>query len=141
MTDKPWLSESEGPIFFEAHGLPCAMRRGSTGAWCGYVGIAKSPPFTKKHPYFGKKAADLFRIACHGGVTYARIGLPDGELPDVFDDRWVIGFDTSHYGDLSPLAPTLSGDDAVYRTEEYVRENVINLAAQIRAVDPRYSDT
>lgn len=42
----PWDAEPN-QLDFEADGLPCAMRRGWSGVWCGYVGIGQD------HPWFG----------------------------------------------------------------------------------------
>ena len=38
MPERPWENEPNS-LDFEAEGLPCAMRRGASGIWCGYVGV------------------------------------------------------------------------------------------------------
>lgn len=43
----PWQDEPDA-IDFYAYGLKCAMRRGPTGAWCGYVALPAG------HPLWGK---------------------------------------------------------------------------------------
>lgn len=42
----PWETEPDS-LDFVSDGLPCAMRRGPLGQWCGYVGIGPD------HPWFG----------------------------------------------------------------------------------------
>jgi hypothetical protein len=55
MTDKPWESEPD-ELDFEAEGLPCAMRRGAGGAWCGYVGVGPD------HPLFGLPTDHMLKL-------------------------------------------------------------------------------
>ncbi len=42
----PWNNEPDSKDF-TAHELHCALRRNSSGAWCGYVGVPK------EHPLYG----------------------------------------------------------------------------------------
>lgn len=93
----PWHMEPDR-LEFRFKGLPCIMSRGSSGAWCGYVGV---PP---GHPWHGKSYNEV-KANVHGGLTYANpcqghiCHVPNpGESGDV----WWLGFDCAHAGDLGP---------------------------------------
>jgi hypothetical protein len=74
----------------------------------GYVLLPKNHPFYKVH-------YDNINVYAHGGLTYSELFKSeyflkwienlefDGDVTyenfKFFDDYWVIGFDTSHYGD------------------------------------------
>lgn len=133
----PWQSEPDR-IEFEHAGLPCLMRRGSVGAWCGYAAV---PP---GHPLHGKGYSDdaVEGVDVHGGLTYA--GACSGDIchvpkPGEPDDVWWFGFDTGHSGDLPPMMQTyyrernLHGSDT-YRDAAYVRRETEHLAEQLAAV-------
>ena len=61
----PWQQEPDKKQWLdEETGLPCLMRRGPSGALCGYVGIAKD------HPYYGKEGYEI-DVEVHGGVDLA----------------------------------------------------------------------
>lgn len=148
----------------EATGLDCVIVRNGSGSLCGYVGVPSSHPLYKKE-YNDEGFPDL---DVHGGVTYTsghRIPA-DGDYSDYvsfepyegFDpDLWIIGFDCSHAGDLSPglrahrrsmekLIEEMPGDTytpiffkhwsedprrEVYWTIEQVETEVGKLAAQV----------
>jgi len=150
-----WLNELD-EVSFEAEGLPCRMARGSSGAWCGYVGIPST------HPWFGKhyddkvplpkgfaerkfndgvgvidlflhaldKDQDTVRISLalevHGGITWA------GDLPwsEPSKYHW-FGFDCAHAGDYT-LRYGLAGD--IYRNQSYVVSECQHLAKQLSEV-------
>ena len=61
---QPWTTEPNN-IDFEAHGLPCRMRRGPVGSWNGYVGVPKG------HPLHAVSYSDVDyeRIDVHGGLS------------------------------------------------------------------------
>lgn len=91
----PWNSEPDR-LEFEEHGLPCLMRRGPLGAWCGYVAVPLG------HPYYGKEGRDL---DVHGGVTF--MGTCQGDIchtpkEGAPDNVWWFGFDCAHAWDLVP---------------------------------------
>lgn len=90
----PWDDEPEDRVDFTHCGFACLLHRNHMGSWCGYVGL---PP---EHPDFGKDYDDI-EVEVHGGLTYADrcgqyIGLGVG------DERWWVGFDTSHFRDIVP---------------------------------------
>lgn len=147
----PWTNEPDKVQWVDdATNLDClAVRNG--GAWCGYVGV---PP---SHPYFGKDYSDVDTgISVHGGLTFSgacRKGgdpsegichVPAKGRPEV---HW-LGFDCNHSGDLDPsrlawnigwreknpqFGPQI-GDNATYRTLDYVRGEVASLAKQLAQV-------
>lgn len=115
---------------FQAHGFPCILRMVPMGTWCGYVGVPKG------HPWFGQ-GYDL-DVNVHGGVTYGaacneELGVchPD----DGDDERWWIGFDCAHAGDIvpgmeEPRWPEIFGIEQTYKDIDYVRKETISLAQQ-----------
>lgn len=130
MTDTPgmWTDESTG--------LACAIRTGPLGALNGYVAV---PP---DHPWFEKGYSESLcghdgcydhspdsLVHVHGGITYAGAGFEDLTL----HGRWWFGFDTAHAGDLVPgLGTSFPGDEP--RDFDYVKANVVALAAQLAAI-------
>jgi hypothetical protein len=154
---EPWEEEPEGPHFFEAHGLRCAVTRGPMGAWCGYVAVPKGHPFFGKDSDAnadGKKFSDVSNqpIGKRGIIPLllaTQIGEDDpitiATLIDVHGsltysgtgvrgigdkDSWWFGFDCAHLGDIIPkLGPTWR--DGVYRDLEYVKRETESLARQL----------
>lgn len=122
-------------------GLPCLMVRGPVGAWCGYVGI-EDPD----HQWYEKDYSDddgnYIDVNVHGGLTFASFcqegETPDGErichiVEDGETDRaWWLGFDTGHAYDKVPAYPMIV-EGTTYRTQEYVRGEVLTLAQQVQA--------
>jgi hypothetical protein len=114
--------------------LPCVARRGPSGHWCGYVGVAKD------HPSYGKGYDDV-DVEVHGGLTYAEAcdEVQDGvcHLPEGADDvRWWFGFDCAHLGDESPRRDGIRFHEyhEVYRTLDYVKGECSHLALQLSAL-------
>lgn len=63
--DGPWQSEPDKRQWpDEATGLPCLMVRGTSGSWCGYVGVVST------HPAYGQDS-DKPDVEVHGGLTFA----------------------------------------------------------------------
>jgi len=116
------------------YGNTCSVRAASTDWWadCDHTPNSK--------------------VSVHGGLTFARdcnenapeghgvCHVPyEGREPDV----WWLGFDTAHCGDASPMdaadgaypltMPEYKSDDT-YKDEAYVRNEVENLAKQLKAV-------
>ena len=142
----PWQTEPDR-VEFKHAGLPCLLRRGPLGAWCGYVAV---PP---GHPCHGRATNDL-DLSVHGGVTYASLcseevcHVPEPGEPD---DVWWVGFDLSHARDYVPamavhatidehlaaLLPDLARqlaelhDRRAYRDLAYARGQVEQLAEQL----------
>lgn len=95
----PWDKEPDRVSWVDPEtGLPCIIRRGPMGSWCGYVGVPKA------HPLFGEDYFDL-DIDVHGGLTYAAMCGDDhcrGVCHEADDEAWWFGFDCAHAGDLIP---------------------------------------
>jgi len=146
---------------WKSSGLTCVVYRFlSYGHWCGYVGLSKSHKLYGKD--YGdlikvpkkiiNRKVDVDKIGvinllcvdkknldngklelgmafdAHGGITFA------GELSCwKLDNKWFIGFDTAHAGDMR-YEPDFNpepypGD--VYRTKEYTIKETENLAKQL----------
>ena len=119
----------EEPAFglFKHNGYVCLIKRGPISwNWLGYVGIPKH------HAYYGREHSswdidkDASDIECHYGLTYSGKMRINEFLEE---DYWWFGFDTDHLDDL-PLI-TSFGNEGVYRTYEFVKENVISIADQL----------
>jgi hypothetical protein len=129
-TDRPWESEPDS-LDFEADGLPCAMRRGLHGIWCGYVGIdpehplfglptnhpLKLPPawFANRRGLEGTGPMDVLMHVLHGKPldeaceislafqVHGGVNYAHDHAPDHEPDgRWWFGFDCGHAGDYLP---------------------------------------
>lgn len=122
---RPWENEpTEEEWVDEKTNLPCRIQRHPDHLHlCGYVGVGKD------HPLFGKTYDDALDLEVHGGLTYS----------DTEDDgiHW-FGFDCAHAGDLSPGILTSlfrAGYNYCrseeYRTWDYVKSEVLNLAKQL----------
>jgi hypothetical protein len=117
----------------EATGLPCIARRGSSGAWCGYVGVAPTHPLHSIA--YGECPDDCAKyqekgycdhcpessLCVHGGITFSNPCRPneDGHgichVPEEGedDDVWWFGFDCAHAGDFSPAYYNILRDTSV----------------------------
>lgn len=134
----PWQEEPD-KVEWTTLGFPCLITRiPRLGHLCGYLAV---PP---GHPWHGKSYNDEgWDPEVHGGLTYAAkcsefvCHVPAaGES----DDVWWLGFDCAHSWDVSPgleanyvrlgLGFSLSECPTVYRTVEYVRAQVEDLARQ-----------
>ena len=127
----PWSNEPNR-LEFETEGFPCLMRRNDMGAWCGYVAV---PP---GHPYHGKRWDDV-DLDVHGGITYADACTADGEIchvpkPGEPDDVWWFGFDCAHCDDLCPGMFKYGLIIGKYRDVDYVKNQCIELAAQLKEI-------
>lgn len=113
-----WEMEPDEALFV-SHGYWCEVKRHSElGHLCGYVYMGAH------HPLASEAEPDL---AVHGGIT--------------FNNGTKMGFDCGHAGDMSPFIRTHfgysnPGYSEVYRNMAFVKAQLDNLAAQLRAVDP-----
>lgn len=94
----PWDGEPDR-LDFEHAGLPCLLRRGPVGAWCGYAGV---PP---GHPLHGVGYDEAPALEVHWGLTFA--GGCEGTIchvpkPGEPDNVWWLGWDCAHAGDYAP---------------------------------------
>lgn len=138
----PWDNEPDKTQWPDPEtGLAClAVRNGSSGAWCGYVGVPEG------HPFHGKDYDDIYNadhdIKVHGGLTFAGPCHPsdtpgrgichipgEGES----DNVWWLGFDCAHYRDTIPSMLGLFQNEGIYRTLAYVKSQCASLARQIAA--------
>lgn len=119
----PWKNEPVGPIVFEHAGMECLLRRGPLGAWCGYVVIPQN------HQLYGAEMMDdeCVDLMVHGGVTYSGKGI------NGCSDKFVIGFDCGHSGDIVPGLGFYSYD--IYRDVDYATAETKKLAEQISALN------
>lgn len=134
--------------FFEkgySHGLQyLIVQHPHSGHLCGYVRLPRTSQLykvanKKKLGYkYGKAiskkkttvrrgydARDIEGLRVHGDITFA------GTKPHKFARGYWIGFDCAHAGDLCP-APSRSDEFSVFRTPEFVRQQLALLAAQVR---------
>lgn len=133
----PWKDEPDREFWIdEETGYPCLIRRQNIlGFWCGYIGISKENPLFEKK--YEEESYD--EIEVHGGITYSKhcdgnqnLGIchpsEDG------DHVWWIGFDCAHAYDLLPSTDIYSLN-VVYRDINYVKNEVKNLARQLRNME------
>lgn len=134
----PWLDEPDRLAWADPTGLPCIVRRGPMGAWCGYVAVPSG------HPLHGRGFLDdgVEALRVHGGITYGeackgdtKTGICHVPRPGEPDDVWWLGFDCGHFGDLVPqLAATYAPLGDTYRDLSYVRAETTHLAQQLAAL-------
>lgn len=138
--DGPWLSEPDIVFWMdESTGLPCLIiRHTEFGSLNGYVGVGQD------HRLYGSHEDDV-NASVHCGLTFHGQALTlDNRLeelraPIMGENIWWFGFDTSHYGDFAPgLRAQLDRygslaryDHEQYKTLEYVRDQVLQLAKGI----------
>jgi len=156
--DGPWQNEPDKVQYMdEDTGLPCIIKRGPVGAWCGYVGVAEGHPAFESHYYsYDGEECVLKHIEVHGGLTFAN-KCQEGAEEDAIchipgegepDHVWWLGFDCAHAWDISPVMLAYNrkkfaetGDslwddsrwdrNEVYRDINYVRGEVKSLAKQL----------
>lgn len=97
-------------------------RMPNTGHLNGYVGVPEG------HKYHFADYDDI-PIRAYGGLTFNRRLTEDGDVPP---HLWLFGFDTRHYGDLSPCndLPQL-GDPPTYKNYSFVRSEVWSMLYQL----------
>jgi hypothetical protein len=128
----PWRGEPDR-VEFEHEGFPCLLRRSEMGNWCGYVAV---PP---GHPAHGVSFQTL-DLGVHGGLSYSAKCFADichVPKPGESDDVWWLGFDCAHGHDFIPRIHLVFEHDpaplgVAYRTVDYVRGEVEDLARQLR---------
>lgn len=142
-TRGPWDSEPDKKQWADpATALPCLIVRNPFGALCGYVGVSAG------HPAF-ERNYDLVDVEDpHGGLTFAghcqpvKEGICHVVEPGEDDNVWWLGFDCAHGGDYMPgmmahmalPAGLRSLFEGVYRSMDYVQDEVTRLAAELRRI-------
>jgi hypothetical protein len=134
----PWDAEPDKRQWMDPEtGLPCLIRRGPSGALCGFVGVPR------EHPAHGEDYNDV-EVSVHGGLTFGSAcrgssenghGICHVVEPGEPDDVWWFGFDCAHSGDLCPqyhgrYSKYDNGD--TYRDFAYVTAEVTSLAKQLK---------
>lgn len=110
---KEWVYETNNGVTFT-----CFIRRNfRLSHLCGYVQL------TKDNKLFEQNYWDITDpLIVHGGVTYT----------DYLEDKWLIGFDCSHYSDMifdEDFIP--SNQNCKYRDMDYVIKECESLAEQL----------
>lgn len=122
--------------------LPCLIRRGPMGAWCGYVALPRSHPFYKKQ----FEHCDNEPINVHGGLTFSNVCSDDKEHGICHDvdgkeeKVWWLGFDCGHLGDLHPKMGSIPSNvnifaSGTYRDISYAKAETTTLARQLKQVE------
>jgi hypothetical protein len=111
------LFEDDSHEFFHL-GFHCLMERSHAKSWCGYVLLPK------EHDYYGV-SWDIIPASVHGGITYTEFFNQNGNL------FWKIGFDCAHIGDHTIYSFDPIAGKEVYRTKDYVIDQVKSLAHQM----------
>ncbi len=136
VTDKLWENEPDFLDWIDGEYGCRIIRHPHFKHLCGYVGV------NKDHVLYGMSydsINDLYPdLNVHGGLTYSDLFISE-ELPT--SELWWIGFDCGHCHDFQPGyiellknrgVISLAMSDTVYRTIDYVKENVTKLVKQLR---------
>lgn len=104
----------------EATSLPCIARRGTSGAWCGYVAVSKGHPLygvgysqsctrCEEQDVWCEHSPD-YQVQVHGGLTFSAFCAEDDPEHGVChvpmdgeeEKVWWFGFDCAHCFDMRP---------------------------------------
>jgi hypothetical protein len=133
----PWDNEPDKIQWLDKETrFPCLIvRNPHLGALYGYVGVDKN------HPAFGRDYNDI-DVSVHGGLIYSTFcqetehGICHLVEEGEDDNTYWLGFDCAHFGDYSPSL-TMFDSIGEYRTIDYVKNEVANLAKQLKNYVPR----
>lgn len=101
-------------------GYLCRIRRVKPySCWCGYVRVPEA------HNCSGKSYDDI-DVEVHGGLTFSSKNFPTDDK--IIKGYYWFGFDCGHAGDIIPYL----WKDGTYRTKEYVKNEVTELAKQLK---------
>ena len=108
---------------FEYKGFKCLVRRtpNDLGHLCGYIELPKDCEL-KNASY------DDIGISVHGGLTF------QGQLQGETKDRYFLGFDCAHGGDLIPAIHRhgiASHKDDTYKNMAYVEKEIKSMVDQL----------
>jgi hypothetical protein len=143
-----WMDEPDFMLWTdEATGYECMIQRaGFTFSLCGYVGVPEDHPLYSLHysdPIFTEHVSPD-GIQVHGGLTYSDKTSRAREVytGSAQEEGWLFGFDCAHYRDFLPAIDgklkelrLLSFREKKYRDIDYVKAQVISLAAQLKSAD------
>lgn len=154
MRNLPWFGEPDKIQWIDSTtGMDCLIVRNHMGALCGYVGV---PP---EHQWHGKDYGACMSPVCdeeycyqhspeglmqvHGGITFAGPCQPGEPVDGIChrpaegrpDNVWWFGFDCGHAWDIIPGMGQLGRfeEHGVYRTTDYVSDQCVSLAVQLKA--------
>lgn len=140
---KKWVVEKD----FEVLGYRCVIVGQRAGHRCGYIGVPK------EHKLYGlnySEVHDAYNIEVHWGLTYSE---GSGNYPVPAEGLWWLGFDCAHVDDKADVELMGQFEDnekaiahylrmehmfptgGIIRTEEFVEEQLINLAKQFREIN------
>jgi hypothetical protein len=110
------------------------VRSPNLGNLCGYVGVGAG------HPAYGV-AYDELGLEAHGGLSYSDrcqeghphegVGVCHLPFAERSDDIWWLGFDCGHGQDWMPWSSVPMFSGGIYKTQDYVADEVTDLAAQL----------
>lgn len=129
------LIKKEGDIkVFEYKGFECYVMRNPVFLNLnGYVRIPETHPLYKVNYYDFTYDLDI-----HGGLSYSESFL----LQNGYDTGWYIGFDCAHFGDYLPnfnyVFQDYECDELVYRTMEYVENELKRLVDQLIQIEEEH---
>ena len=142
--DGQWQAEPDKVQWTDKEtGMPClAVRNGTSGHWCGYVGVEAWHPLFKVHY---DEAYDRLDCNVHGGLTFSEScehGPEDRAIchvpePGQSDDVWWFGFDCNHSDDLAPAMVVFESSiyqmwEGTYRDLDYVKGECATLARALK---------
>lgn len=130
----PWQEEPDKEQWPDpVTGYACLLKRGPSGALCGYVGVPEG------HPWHSRDHDDI-AADVHGGLTYSSSCEegPEGETichvpaPGEPEPLWWVGFDCAHAFDIIPAViwPNVPYPGESYKAVAYVKRECAALAAQ-----------
>lgn len=123
--DGPWQNEPDKAVWVDpATNLDCMIKRGPSGALCGYVGVDPTHPLFEVE-YNQTKTDDpddydyLIDADVHGGLTYSRLCQEFDEKPETrlichtakpgrSSRIWWFGFDCAHCNDYRPRSEAIT---------------------------------
>jgi hypothetical protein len=129
-----WLSEPDFCKWYNKSDC-LAIRDMSLGTWKGFVGVDNN------HPYFNCSLNSILAqenfiellLSIHGGIDFA--GLLPHKYRE-FNNKWWIGFSTSHTTDIMPLLEEINklSNKQSYKDFSFVRKQVNYLSNHLSKI-------
>lgn len=132
----PWPSEPDDLIYADpATWARCRiLRHPDHGALLGYIALPREHCCAGHPPPMLSEENPLVALEVHGGITFS-----DGTFPswapqseEEVEGLWIIGFSCDHHLDMAPGRSQVGE----YRTVEYVKKELADLARQLKDIDP-----